>query len=226
MDKDTKLIQADFDKLALFDTDGWDHNRHYHPYLMKHVPSNCRQALEIGCGSGSFARLLSCKAERVLGLDLSSKMIEIARERSVEYSNIEYRVTDVMGWDFPEETFDCIVSIATLHHLPFIRTLQKVKTGLKDNGVLMVLDLYEPEGIRDSLINLLAVPVHTILKLKNTGKLREPKAIWNGWAEHAKHDSYLPVSNIQRICDDLLPGALIKKHLLWRYSIVWQKSIE
>ena len=99
-----------------------------------------------------------------------------------------------------------------------------MKSGLKPYGTLMVLDLYESEGIRDLLINLLAVPVHFILKLKNTGRLRELQEIREAWAEHGKHDTYLPVSQVRRICDDLLPGALIKKHLLWRTSIVWQKS--
>jgi SAM-dependent methyltransferase len=220
---ETSIIQSDFDKLALLDLDGWDHNNHYHPYLMKHIPPNCGQALEIGCGTGSFSRPLSQKADQVLALDLSPEMVKIAKQRSAGYSNIEYLVADVMAWDFPRERFDCIVSIATLHHLPFENILQRMKSGLRANGVLMVLDLYEPEGIRDLLLNLLAVPVHTILKLKNTGRLRESEKIWEAWADHGKHDRYFPVSSARRICDDLLPGAIIRKHLLWRYSAIWKK---
>jgi hypothetical protein len=29
---------------------------------------------------------------------------------------------------------------------------------------------------------------------------------------------------VHTLCDDILPGAKIKQHLLWRYSVVWQKS--
>jgi 2-polyprenyl-3-methyl-5-hydroxy-6-metoxy-1,4-benzoquinol methylase len=216
-------IRSDFDKLALLDAEGWSHNSHYHTYLLKQIPENCKDALEIGCGTGSFSRLLAQKADRVLALDLSPEMIQLAKQRSAEYPNIDYRIADVMDWDFPKESFDCIASIATLHHLPFASVVKRMKSGLKINGILMILDLYQPESIRDLLINLGAVPVHLILKLKNTGRLRDPKEIREAWAEHGKHDTYLRVSQVRRLCEDLLPEAIINQHLLWRYSIVWQK---
>jgi hypothetical protein len=40
---------------------------------------------------------------------------------------------------------------------------------------------------------------------------------------HARHDIYLPVSQVRRICADVLPGAVVRKHLLWRYSLIWEK---
>jgi hypothetical protein len=99
-----------------------------------------------------------------------------------------------------------------------------MKSGLKPNGTLVVLDLYQPEGIKDLMRNVFAVYVHVILKIKNTGRLRDSKEVRAAWAEHGKRDFYIPISKVRMICDDLLPGARIIKHLLWRYSIVWQKS--
>ena len=78
-------IQSDFDKLALLDADNWDHNSHYHNYLLKQVPSNTTIALEIGCGAGAFSRQLSGYVDRVLALDLSPEMIKLAQQRSVQY---------------------------------------------------------------------------------------------------------------------------------------------
>ena len=91
---DTSLIQADFDRLAAFSTDGWNHNSHYHCFLLKHVPQPCQQALEVGCGSGAFARLLATRAEQVLALDVSQQMIRLAKERSLQYTNIEFHMAD------------------------------------------------------------------------------------------------------------------------------------
>ena len=72
MSKSMSAIQAEFDRIALHsNSDGWDHNNHYHDFLLKHVPSRCSEALEIGCGTGEFARLLAQRSERVLALDLS-----------------------------------------------------------------------------------------------------------------------------------------------------------
>lgn len=220
----TNIIQSDFDKLASLDADGWDHNNHYHSFLLEQMPPTYQKVLEIGCGTGSFSRGLSKHADSILALDLSPEMIKLAKQRSAQYSNIEYQVADVMTWDFPERQFDCIVSIATLHHLPLEIVLQKMKSALKTNGVLIVLDLYEAEGVRDLLMNLLAVPVHTILKLKNTGRIQESREVREAWEEHGAHDTYLPIYEVRRLCRDLLPGAIIKKHLLWRYSIVWKKQ--
>lgn len=224
MDQNTARIQADFDKIASLDADTWNHNNHYHPYLLKQIPENCNTALEIGCGTGSFSRLLAQKANHVIALDLSPAMIKIAKQRSAAYPNISYQIADVLAWDFLKENFDCIVSIATMHHLPLELILQQVKSGLKPNGRLMVLDLFQAEGIRDLLINLWAVPLHLILKLKNNGRLGESKEIQDAWAEHGKYDHYLPVSQVRRVCNELLPGAIIKKHLFWRYSVVWQNQ--
>ncbi len=41
---DISLIQADFDRLAAFSTEEWDHNSHYHRFLLRHVPPHCSQA--------------------------------------------------------------------------------------------------------------------------------------------------------------------------------------
>ncbi len=218
------LIQSDFDKLALFDEDSWDHNSHYHNFLLKQIPSNCQEALEIGCGTGAFSRQLSRYADRVLALDLSPEMIKVAQQRSVEYSNIEYQIADVLTFDFHEQHFDCVVSIATLHHLPLEIILQKMRSILKPNGILLVLDLYEAVGFKDGVRDLLATPVHTILKLKHTGRIREAEEVRAAWAAHGANDTYLPVSEVRQVCDNLIPGAKITKHLLWRYSIVWQKT--
>ena len=49
-------VEADFDRLALLDEEGWTANNQYHSSLLKHVPENCESALEIGCGTGAFAR--------------------------------------------------------------------------------------------------------------------------------------------------------------------------
>jgi ubiquinone/menaquinone biosynthesis C-methylase UbiE len=223
-DFDAGMIQADFDRLALLSRDGWDHNSHYGNFLLKHSPSDCESALEIGCGTGAFARLMAKQAGRVLALDLSPRMIQIARERSREYTNIDFRVANVLEWKFSAGQFNCVVSIATLHHLPMEEMLTKMKNALKANGTLLVLDLFQGEGLPDVLRSALAVLVSTILKLIKTGRVRPARAEREAWAEHGQRDVYLTLSQVRKICADVLPGAQVRKHLLWRYSIIWKKA--
>lgn len=223
-DFDAGIIQTDFDRLALLSRDGWDHNSHYGDFLLKHIPQDCESALEIGCGTGAFARLMAKRAGRVLALDLSPQMIQIARKRSREYTNIDFRVANVLEWKFPAGQFDCAASIATLHHLPMEEMLTKMKSALKANGTLLVLDLFQGEGLPDVLRSTLAVPVSTTLKLIKTGLVRPSRAEREAWAEHGQRDVYLTMSQVRKICADVLPGAQVRKHLLWRYSIVWKKA--
>lgn len=223
-------IQRDFDRLAALDSEGWTHNNHYHNFLLGHVRNGCQNALEIGCGTGAFARRLAERAQHVVALDLSPQMIRVARSRSAEFPNIEFHVADAMWWNFPAARFDCIAAIATLHHLPLSEMILKMREALKPGGVLIIVDLFEPErnlftaaGLRDTFLNFVAISVSGSLRLIHNGRLKPPREVRAAWAEHGRHDSYLKLIEVRELCEKILPGAELRKHLLWRYSIVWKK---
>ena len=165
-------VKEDFDRIVLASSGEWNHNSHYHKFLLAHVPLHCTEALDVGCGTGAFARLLAERADYVLGLDFSPQMIRLAREYSRQYPNAEFQVADATTWTFPRERFDCIASIATFHHLPFEEMLAKMRDALRVGGVLLILDLYETGGLSGFFVNVLAIPVHLALRLVKTGRLR------------------------------------------------------
>lgn len=101
--------------------------------------------------------------------------------------------------------------------------LLKMKAALRSGGRLLILDLFQGEGPGDWLRSGIAFPVNGFLRLAHGQRPREPKAVREAWAVHARHDIYLPVSQVRRICADVLPGAVVRKHLLWRYSLIWEK---
>ncbi len=223
-------IEKDFDRLALLDDNGWTQNNHYHGFLLRHVPANCSSALEVGCGTGAFSRRLAERAEHVVALDLSTEMIRVARARSAQFKNLEYRCADVMTADLPGEHFDFVATIATLHHLPLREALCKLKDSVKPGGVLLVLDLFEPErnllkpaGLRDELLNFAAMGISVSLRLVHNKRLKPPKEVRAAWQAHGKTDSYPTMPEVRTLCAAILPGGRVRQHLLWRYSIVWQK---
>jgi 2-polyprenyl-3-methyl-5-hydroxy-6-metoxy-1,4-benzoquinol methylase len=218
-----ELIREDFDRLALLDDGGWTHNNHYHPFLLQHVPEHCEAALEIGCGAGAFSRQLAERSKHVLGLDLAPEMVRIAQERSKSCPNVEYQVADVLQWDFPQEKYDCIASIATFHHLPLDEMLQKAKSALRPGGMLLILDLFKSEWPQDFLMDCAAVPASIFLRLAKTGRLRQSPEVKAAWDAHGIHDVYMPLAAIRKICEQIIPGANVQRHLMWRYSIVWKK---
>lgn len=225
-------IQTEFDRIALVSVNGAIQNEHYHKFLLRHLPANCQSSLEIGCGTGTFARLLAQRSQNVLALDLSPEMIRIARERSAKAPNVEFELVDVRERVFPVESFDCIVTIATLHHLPLREIVSKMKAALKPGGVLLVIDLFErernlhkPEGLLDAGLNVLALGVSGTLRLIHHHRLLPRREVRDAWAEHVRQDIYPKMSYIRDLCAEVLPGARVRKHLLWRYSIVWRKQV-
>jgi len=220
-------VRADFDLAALFPDAKWDHNSHYHRFLLRHVPTHCHNALDIGCGKGAFARLLASRADHVLAIDLSPNMIKEARRLSASFpETIEYRVEDAASYDFRTEQFDCIASIATLHHLPAAELLPRIKRALRPDGTIIILDLYQSSTWLDTLTDALAVPTNILLRRIHLGRLREPKYAQVFWTQHGRNETYLTLNQVRTLCDEFLPGAQVKRHLLWRYSIVWRKQTD
>ena len=74
MPASTAQLREDFDRIALLAEDPSDHNARYHGFLIDQLPPSFGTALDIGCGTGAFSRLLAARADHVLGLDLSPKL--------------------------------------------------------------------------------------------------------------------------------------------------------
>jgi len=67
-----------------------------------------RNVLDVGCGTGSLARVLAALAERVSGIDAVHEAIEIARQRAVGTGNIDFAVADIFSTPLAAETYDLI----------------------------------------------------------------------------------------------------------------------
>ena len=216
-------VEADFDRLALLDEEGWTSNNHYHNFLLKHVPQNSENALEIGCGTGAFARQLAKCCKRVIALDLSSEMIRVARARSSKFNNLDFQLADAMTWNFPQSRFDFVSSIATLHHVQQRKVLVKIKDSLRPDGVFVVLDLVQSNTLLERMLDVIALGVSPSLRLIHNGRLQPPAEVRRAWEQHGKHDSYLTVSQMRALAAEILPGSTVMRHLLWRYSLVYHK---
>jgi len=103
----------------------WDHNAHFHNYLLRQVPSKIERALDIGCGLGLFALKLAERAEIVDALDADAAIL---KESSTQHnaSNISYQQANFLEADLPQDSYDVIVCIASLHHMDLEAALKKM----------------------------------------------------------------------------------------------------
>ncbi|NES98501.1 MAG: class I SAM-dependent methyltransferase [Desertifilum sp. SIO1I2] len=228
----SQKIQADFDQIAQLQTLRWDHNSHYHPFLLKQLPAQCPNVLEVGCGGGEFSRLLAQRAESVTAIDLSPAMIERAKRNSLTYPHLQFQIADILEWEIPNEQFDAIpprriasriASIATIHHIPLETLLPRLKAALKPGGKLLILDLVKNAQLQDFLFDFVAVPLNWILQFWYNRRFRPTPEAISLWREHIRTDEYLTLSQAKQLYSQYLEGAIVRRHLFWRYSMVWQK---
>lgn len=215
-------IAADFDRIAALPRDPADGNARYHAWLLDRVPAGAREALDLGCGSGDFARLLAGRAERVLAVDLSPQMLALARERSQGVVNLEFQQADLLEWEWPVNRFDCIASVACLHHLPMEPMLEKMKAALRPGGVLIILDLRRCTSLLDHAARFVAFPADRLTRLLRTGTPFLSIDARRAWDAHAATDQYLSMNEVRALAARLLPGAELRWRLYWRYSLLWK----
>jgi len=95
------------------------------------------QVLDAGCGSGAYSRYLSNKF-KVIGVDISEKQIELARQNA---SKAEFICEDMTKINFPDEIFDGILSYYAIIHVPrdeHYDLLSNFYRMLKINGVILL----------------------------------------------------------------------------------------
>lgn len=226
MTKSMQAVQADFDRIALLKEPRWNHNLHYHDDLLRHLPPSMDSALEVGSGTGQFARLLAARSRQVLALDLSAVMLREAHLKSAVFPNITYQQADILTTELPANHFDAIVSIATLHHLNLDDVLPRLIAALKPGGVLQYLDLYEVERWQDYALSALAAPLSFAFNLRFNGYLMQPAEQRAVWDAHGADERYLTLSQVRAVAARWLPGAHIRQHLFWRYSVIWRKALQ
>ena len=98
--------------------------------------------LDVGCGAGFFSVLLAKEGHRVTGVDLTPDMIENAKILAAEENaDCEFIVMDAENVDFPDGTFDMVISRNLTWTLPHVRRAYRdwVRV-LKKGGVLLNFD--------------------------------------------------------------------------------------
>ena len=103
---------------------------------------------DIGCGNGIIIpELLKRKIKKYYGLDISNKLIAIAKNKylnEVKKGKVEFKVGNALKLPYPKNKFDIIFSLATMHHLPneknHLKFLQEINKVLKPGGKAVIFN--------------------------------------------------------------------------------------
>lgn len=99
---------------------------------------------DLGAGEGSFALLLAQRAVRVIAVDTSARMIEVAREEAQRngVKNVDYRLGDMEELPIANAEVDVVFFSQSLHHaLHPARALEEAARILTPGGRIIILDL-------------------------------------------------------------------------------------
>ena len=99
---------------------------------------NGMTVLDLGCGYGWHCKYAADHgASSVLGIDQSGLMIEEAQRRNTA-EQIEYRICGIHDYDYPESTYDLVVSNLVLHYIEDLREIYAlIHRTLKPGGTFL-----------------------------------------------------------------------------------------
>lgn len=104
--------------------------------------------LDIGVGTGQTSEIFIAQGARVVGIDISEKMLAIAKSKFNFKKLIKYNIEEGLLNLFSREKFDIIVSIGILEFVSDIkRVLLEMKGLLKKDGIIIfTYEIYEPNN--------------------------------------------------------------------------------
>lgn len=129
--------------------------------------------LDYGCGTGTTSCEFANKVKEIHAIDISSKMIEIAKEKAVvsKVDNVSFVQTDIIDERYKKESFDVILAFNMLHTVPN-----------PENVMQRIYELLKPEGsfisvtpcLRDKMSFLVSAQIQLVRILCKIGIIPIP----------------------------------------------------
>lgn len=191
----------------------WDHNAHYHRWIMRRLPQPPARVLEVGCGDGVFLQLLAGAGYDVVGLESDPSTALLAQAQVAESPRASVEAVDFSEYA-GTEPFHAVLFLATVHHLPLRRALVKARDLLAPGGTLLVVGVARKRTPMDHLISAATAP-----------------AAWMGsWRNRQRHTRSSPrvrprdsIGEVAAVAANVLPGVWVRRGVYRRYLLSWRK---
>jgi len=121
-------------------------------------PDHNDTALDLCCGTGDLALLLASRCGRVVALDFTERMLEVALKRAEVMSSVsgvddtkhcvpQYVQGDALQLPFPNQTFDLVTVAYGLRNLADLKAgLSEMRRVTKPGGRILALDFGKPDN--------------------------------------------------------------------------------
>jgi demethylmenaquinone methyltransferase/2-methoxy-6-polyprenyl-1,4-benzoquinol methylase len=139
-------------------------------------PTQAARALDLATGTGDIAFALRARGADVIGLDLTKRMIELARAKARDRHDPRFLVGDMLALPFPDRSFEIVTAGYGLRNVPDVkRAIDEIQRVLKPGGQVLSLDFNRPANpfVRCAYLRYLSVVGGAL-----------------GWALHDDADTY------------------------------------
>ena len=155
-----------------------------------------KRVLDLGCGYGWHCiYAMEHGASSVVGVDISHKMLEVAKEKT-HFPQVEYKCCAIEDVEFPEESFDVILSSLAFHYVADYEILvKKIYRILKSGGKLVFTvehPVFTAYGTQDwHYICTFAMPCYDFRLFSNCNtKISENSDMAKSWATFCCSGTY------------------------------------
>lgn len=195
------------------DRPAWNHNVAYHHEVLAALPPGGGDVLDVGCGTGALVASLAERCRHVTGIDVDAAALASAERRLAGTGNVTLLRGDVLTAALPSASYDLVAAVASLHHLPLRPGLARLGDLVRPGGCLVVVGLSRTVSATDHLAAAAALPVAKTLRLRRG---HDP-------VDAPIADPRESLSEIRAAAGEILPGARIRRRLLFRYVLRWRR---
>ena len=107
---------------------------------------NYRHIADLGAGEGTLSQLLAQRAEKVIAIDISPKMVEYSQNLAISNGihNLEFRIGDIESPPIENDSIDLAILSQALHHAEQPqKAIDAAFRLLRPGGRLIILDLLQ-----------------------------------------------------------------------------------
>jgi ubiquinone/menaquinone biosynthesis methyltransferase len=106
------------------------------------------RVLDVACGTGDIAFAAAARGAKVTGLDLTQRMVDLARERNgASGVPVHFLVGDMSALPFPDGAFDVVTTGYGIRNVPEIPpAVREIARVLRPGGLLLSLDFNRPQN--------------------------------------------------------------------------------
>lgn len=198
----------------------WNHNDHFHSWILHGLPERRRAALDVGCGRGGLLVELAPWFDRVEGIDRDPGMREAAARRTADFPQVSIPEAPFEDLEGP---YDLITMIAVLHHLDLERALARVRDLLAPGGRFLCVGLAPPSSLRDHAWDMASMATNPLI-----GAVKHPWPARHDADAAARtaipvRDPSIPLDELVRRAAPILPGLAARRRLAFRHTLAWTK---